>query len=701
MDDLDFLRGMAASCQTTPAPEQEAFVRSLAGSIGNNQPVLIEADGGIGKTLGYLVIGMREAHRRGRPLIVATSTITNRDQIRTEHKKIVEYARSIGDPIGDIPLFNARSLRDYASPDRLEARIDGLEQTDAPKRVLADLYEIRARLGKGDALLENIMPHDISLGEDDGKIFVERRQIAARKIGEIPESLLAERKQISDHAERACVVVMTQAMLAKSRRLQMAVRDGEIAMVVIDETDKLTSMDFVTFTSLILSAPDNRRGNIQEILERSDAAGIDTAAVRATVGRLEELVADIKASAPSNHTNVILIHQTIGERRTKAVYAIIRELALGLDQLAEQMTEVPIANWSDEISYSRLVFALEEMADAATQLAQYMYPERHREWSVNVTDLEVFLSWEEGDEFRVAAARPGALVEFLFRPGVTVPVLLTTAFLGESDRSFATKVALSIQRVTRLPAIRARRFGELRFVYFKGLADAIHVDPHTGIKTPNPAHFDDIERILRSSPWSWEPGNPERKRVLVLTPGYEDIKEIHDRLKRHGSNAPIFAHLRGTNINEIRDRLVQSNEGGILLTVYWEGFNIVGEGPKRRGLVDVMVMSRIPFQRPNRMLESLHKHLNWNEHLVRRGVMIEAKRRIHQGINRVIRGLNDMGTVLVCDSRFPAPEVLVDLTDAITPQRRYADLRDAIPDRFRSDERCFDLRDFNTMESLL
>ncbi len=63
----------------------------------------------------------------------------------------------------------------------------------------------------------------------------------------------------------------------------------------------------------------------------------------------------------------------------------------------------------------------------------------------------------------------------------------------------------------------------------------------------------------------------------------------------------------------------------------------------------------------------------------------------------IIRGPMDKGRVLILDSRFPAPPALTNIHDDIPRLARYVSLLDAIPERFRDNEKFFEYVDFNTM----
>ena len=65
-------------------PEQAAMARSVAASLESDQPLLVEAGTGVGKSLAYLVPGLIHAVGNERPFIVSSHTISLQEQIRNK-----------------------------------------------------------------------------------------------------------------------------------------------------------------------------------------------------------------------------------------------------------------------------------------------------------------------------------------------------------------------------------------------------------------------------------------------------------------------------------------------------------------------------------------------------------------------------------------------------------------------------------------
>jgi len=80
---LIFLEGgrLQANLDLEHRPGQERMARSVAEAFRDDQPLLVEAGTGIGKSLAYLVPGIVHATDCGRQLIVSTHTISLQEQI--------------------------------------------------------------------------------------------------------------------------------------------------------------------------------------------------------------------------------------------------------------------------------------------------------------------------------------------------------------------------------------------------------------------------------------------------------------------------------------------------------------------------------------------------------------------------------------------------------------------------------------------
>lgn len=726
-DPIKFLHQMAAHYGTTVVPEQEKFVRRFQKSIDDGMPLLLEADGGIGKTIGYLDCAMGCSLKFGKPIIIATSTTSNRDQIEADYNKIIEFAKESDDQdiaaLQTIPFLNYRSVRDYASPARVAQIIRRYEKLDdAPIGVLAELRRILACLnvheGDDDHLVNTVMPDDLTYNK---KVIVKRDEISARLLDktrksdeeyhEIPSSYKDNRNTIESNLGRPCILVMTQVMLARSWKIRKMIRDNMVSIVVIDEVDKLTTTDFVTFSSFVIDGNSDNKGVVSVLDDIEAVTEIDTTPARDMLVVLRDMFDLIRPLADDKHKNVAIVKELIGENRHELIRNTLRNFIRIMEGMTRTIRELPATRRLDENAKRWLCYTIEELIDEVYGVNQCILPSEFNREIIEETYAMAFLSWDDGfDDLRSVSARPGALIRWLFYRNVTIPILLTTAFLGESDRQFAWKIGLPFSRLNRENAIRAidGAYGDLNFVFFQNLAAPTLETKNEDGRYVNPDHLDDIGRLLTESPWAWTQQN--HKGVLVLSPGYDDIEKIEKKLRMFDPHMPLFVHQKGSNINKVRDGLLKSvknGKGGVLLTVYWEGFNVVQNDVHsgRRSVIDTLVITRIPFPRPNPVLQALRdllsdKYTWWWRRSIYPDMKIDVKRRVHQGMNRAIRGPVDKATLLICDTRFPYPPELINKYGSIMTDSRHMDLLETIPERFRGVKERYTLVDGRTWEEV-
>jgi Rad3-related DNA helicase len=178
--------------------------------------------------------------------------------------------------------------------------------------------------------------------------------------------------------------------------------------------------------------------------------------------------------------------------------------------------------------------------------------------------------------------------------------------------------------------------------------------------------------------------------MLVLCASYFDVQYFDEKLR----DMPLITHVRGMKMHEMISRMASMETGAIMLTVAWEGYNIVANDGTRRGLLDSVVISRLPFSAPRPMqLETLQtifgeqkaSSINWSN------MRNEVVRRVYQGICRLVRGPDDKGEILIMDPRFPPNGVIRQMLPQLAPRPGHKDIIKAIPSRF-AHRRHYDVR---------
>jgi Rad3-related DNA helicase len=681
---LDYLRRMSDFYSVKVPDEQSDYAGRCMDTLLDGRSIILVADGGLGKTIGYLVPGMMMAKRHNMPLIVVSSNITNRDQIVEEHAKIMGFDQTIENGIGMAPMLLYRSARDYVDPERVRTILACLKDTNIPQRVIMDLQRILDTIKEtGSTLLDDVFPDDIIIGPmNDQRVIVSRNDIAMSPSDITADNhFAADRESIKAVMDTGCVLVVTMVMLAQSHVLRKAIKEGRVVAVVVDECDRLLNLDYVTRLTLSF----NEIGGMLESLIELD---FDIGEAAKTFQSMRDLLDGMRIT-----DHVMINRKTIGQEKTDL---LIGENGL-LDTFARQVgvlaaeydkMEFDGIDWKDETQRRRVGYMIDGVIGTLEDVVDFHFQYNTSSHLLHLdTGCEMFAHTTEGDtQISVVPSTPGRSIKWLFYAGV--PVILTTAFLGIEHDRFAAQIGLAKNLIhPRSAEIRALQFGHLIYTYFSNLRPPV-VDGAV-----SPLHFDDVAAIIRCI-------YKMDERMLVLTPGYRDIEQIVQRLE--GINVPFYIHRRGTNINLLRQTLIQ--KPGILLTVYWEGFNIVGDGASgRRGLVDDLVITRLPFPRPNPLLKAVIRHHFGDraDGWIHANAMSEVTRRVYQGSMRGLRGPQDKCRIVFCDDRIAPPKVVMDecpLMKAVIRRgggqsRSYAPIANAIPTRFRYDFDNFDVRD--------
>src|SRR5687768_4854730 len=72
---------LAESPQFEYRPQQQRMAQLVAAALEKNQPLVVEAATGVGKSLAYLVPAVEHALKQGRKAIISTHTINLQEQL--------------------------------------------------------------------------------------------------------------------------------------------------------------------------------------------------------------------------------------------------------------------------------------------------------------------------------------------------------------------------------------------------------------------------------------------------------------------------------------------------------------------------------------------------------------------------------------------------------------------------------------------
>jgi ATP-dependent DNA helicase DinG len=237
-------------------------------------------------------------------------------------------------------------------------------------------------------------------------------------------------------------------------------------------------------------------------------------------------------------------------------------------------------------------------------------------------------------------------------------VIFTSATLG---RDFETEIkALNIQRDISF-SIEPKHFGKLSFM----LSDDNAPDPMVVEGGAHQANLDYLKHVSDTIKQAHEEGG----RCLTLVPSYNDVEGLAPLLVDRGLS--VLLHRRGEGLAPLIDAYKLKDDAVLISPSAWEGIDLPG-------LIDHLVIGRVPFSPPDSAREAVMGPQVWRS-------VIRGMRRLKQGIGRALRRPDDVAKVWITDPRFPLPTTLTrDPLKRVYSSRGVASLAGAIPKRFKA-----------------
>ena len=157
-------------------------------------------------------------------------------------------------------------------------------------------------------------------------------------------------------------------------------------------------------------------------------------------------------------------------------------------------------------------------------------------------------------------------------------------------------------------------------------------------------YLDYLVEIIHSCGSSIEDG------TLVLFTNYTDLKYCYQNLlpRWQKLGRSVYAQGEGMSRSELREKMIEEQDVLLLgAESFWKGFD--AKGP----CLSQVIITRLPFENPSHPVLEAKTEL-----LVKQGkssfmeiTLPSAVIRFRQGMGRLIRSKNDVGEIIVLDSR--------------------------------------------------
>lgn len=663
--------------------------------------VMLEAETGVGKTVGYLIPAALKAIEHGGRVIVSTYTKSLQKQVIEDAGKIINGIRlATGKTIHVARLIGKTNFFDI---DRVRKFRDDLEAENAPTETLQvwnDLIswneapdssgEIQDYLEEAGGLPGDIPPGLVCLDSASGD------EAKARYCQHVNEALGAD------------ILVTNHAMLciASMRRANILHADSDlrpVVAVIVDEADRLpdAARNLMTDQAPLMAIQRvvKRLSDDFAVLSEANATAIMEAleGLRATVAKIEKrnpgmeaiLFEDLDSSAKASLEQAAITFigavDQCKDELCKAyddpqTHELVVDLIRYRGAISQAVVKGPDAAMAGVLQYSP------SRRYPSIALAQ-LYPAR-----VVKSLLEYLRDGARGDEKDA-------------RPSAGTALVLTSATLSGSgtssgDKFWEMKVQMGIfDKENACGHLHAsfspRKFGNIEKVV---LADPSVPKPYKGLMDEESETVEISDEWVAYAAKMVVSAAKEGGYTLALVGSYRVAARIAIEIKNLGY-PHVVQKMRAEHLNSTIGRLKERDDGVFITPGGWEGLNARGYGFSWRSVV----ICQIPLARA----DSAHKEALIGYHL-RKGksraeaesiiygeTMSAAFRKMRQGIGRGIRSATDSFSLWIADPRVPPYGTVIESDEPI-PQsscRTMPLFTKCVPQRFREVETHILLKD--------
>lgn len=684
--------------------------------------LLVEAETGTGKTLGYLVPAGLDCALSNARAIIATHTVALQRQIlRFEPSGRIAPECDMARALTIIKAATGKQLtvglrlgmRNFLDTDRALKAVDRVLAKRGVKREVRDQAEMFAdwtRLNPG-AQIQVFLEEEELAALPGGLLFEDVCITGASRKGEVSYLKYLEHVSASKRADILVTnhaMLMTNSVRGRNRLLHAEDDNREIGALIIDECDRFEHSAQSATSDLVPILP-----IVQALAEweRTDdckrVAGAHVLVAKAAIEKLRTTLLDLRTEEDDARGEEVQfwdeleppVQQRVLKRLSAAHAALIPFFgAKGTDEALDS-----IQSYTEALGnvIGRIGKASADTSSDGVVALRWS-PTRHypsiRTFRLRPARLlkRMWDVWVNGEG--------DAQDEDPFRAKALVLTSATIGMPSESGRVNFTEMSSVYGIYGKRNACHAmnasgegqfapKKFGAVEFVFAHPSAPSVYLseeEAEEGHREMNPEWVKYTVKAVRAA-------HERGGRTLVLTNSYRATEAICAALRKgKGAIEPIEKTASANQEMCVR-AFVDEPNGVFVSPGAWEGFDIssrIGpDGKKLGNAIKHVVVTQAPFNAPDGPFgkaldrdlrrrgysESQARGLQFNQNFA------EAVRKFKQGFGRGIRGAQDSFTLWITDPRFPRSELASTLPNSSkVTQRVETKFRLAIPKRFRA-----------------
>jgi ATP-dependent DNA helicase DinG len=613
-------------------PEQYEMARSICASLLKENHLLFEAGTGVGKSLAYLIPSILFSKLNKRPCVVATNTISLQEQLLDKDIPAVRTLMEETSSLKNFLDFRCALLvgrANYLCTTRLHRALSGQ----------GELFEGRQRQE-----LERIAKWATSGSAIEGI----RQELSPQPMGTVWDAVSADSSLCSSkrckpencfyrkaraEVEESDLVIVNHSLLFSLMGAGFGPPDEKGGVMFANDFvvfDEAHEMPEVAGDHLGLSISSwALEMSIRRIYNSKKRKGLIS-----RVGRTTDFEAVENAELAVSDFFQYLHINTLGRKdriRLMEKGILPMEIFSPLSRLCRSLIELGELTEDESLKL--------ELKDQARRMQGYL------NGLAEVLDLKdsnaVYWIERTGKQNQIIHLRSApleiakALREQLFARDVSV--LMTSATLTRKGTAKAFRSTIGVELVDE--GIVDSPFDYDANLQIRVLSDC--PDPMSSNRLP---YLDYMVEVLNACATSIEGG------TLVLFTNYSDLKHCYHNLlprwKKLGRS--VYAQGEGLSRSELREKMIEEQDVLLLgAESFWKGFD--AKGP----CLSQVIITRLPFENPG------HPVLEAKSELLSKAgkssfmeiTLPTAVIRFRQGMGRLIRSRNDLGELIILDSR--------------------------------------------------
>lgn len=613
-------------------PEQYEMARSICASLLKENHLLFEAGTGVGKSLAYLIPSILFSKLNKRPCVVATNTISLQEQLLDKDIPAVRTLMEETSSLENFLDFRCALLvgrANYLCTTRLHRALSGQ----------GELFEGRQRQE-----LERIAKWATSGSAIEGI----RQELSPQPMGTVWDAVSADSSLCSSkrckpencfyrkaraEVEESDLVIVNHSLLFSLMGAGFGPPDEKGGVMFANDFvvfDEAHEMPEVAGDHLGLSISSwALEMSIRRIYNSKKRKGLIS-----RVGRTTDFEAVENAELAVSDFFQYLHINTLGRKdriRLMEKGILPMEIFSPLSRLCRSLIELGELTEDESLKL--------ELKDQARRMQGYL------NGLAEVLDLKdsnaVYWIERTGKQNQIIHLRSApleiakALREQLFARDVSV--LMTSATLTRKGTAKAFRSTIGVELVDE--GIVDSPFDYDANLQIRVLSDC--PDPMSSNRLP---YLDYMVEVLNACATSIEGG------TLVLFTNYSDLKHCYHNLlprwKKLGRS--VYAQGEGLSRSELREKMIEEQDVLLLgAESFWKGFD--AKGP----CLSQVIITRLPFENPG------HPVLEAKSELLSKAgkssfmeiTLPTAVIRFRQGMGRLIRSRNDLGELIILDSR--------------------------------------------------